>query len=102
MREQVRRVAAGEYEIFIDTYEEVEQIRNQILVPEGLRIEIKTHSRNIIVASGGPEWREEISSIGDIEYALPEGLSNVENGLGYMLGIVSKTIPYFPSDACFE
>jgi hypothetical protein len=102
LREQVRRVAAGEYEIFIDTYEEVEKIRNQILVPEGLRIEIKTHSRDIFVASGGPEWRDEISSIGDLEYALPEGLSNIENGLGYMVGIVSKTIPYFPSNNCFE
>lgn len=102
IRENARRVAAGEYEIFIDTYEEIEQIRNSIVVPEDSRIEIKTYSRKLFVASGGPEWREEITSIGDIEYALPEGLSNVENGLGFMMGVVSKTVPYFPSDNCFE
>lgn len=102
LRESARRVAAGEYEIFIDTYDEVQRIRNQQLIPAGGRIEIRTYSRNLFVASGGPEWQDEITSIGDIEYALPEGLSNVENGLGYMLGIVSKTVPYFPTDACFE
>lgn len=31
--------------------------------------------------------------------ALPDGISNVENGVGYLTGIVSKTIPY---DECFE
>jgi hypothetical protein len=44
------------------------------------------------------EWNEEIIILDDVLYALPEGISNVENGLGYMFGMVSKTIPY---ESCF-
>jgi hypothetical protein len=49
---------------------------------------------SVFVAAGGPEWDEEIPTIEDLEYALPESASNIKNGVGYMLGIVSKTIPY--------
>ncbi|MDX1637743.1 MAG: hypothetical protein R3281_07225 [Balneolaceae bacterium] len=50
--------------------------------------------RYIFVAAAGREWIPDIGSLGDIEYALPEGLSNVENGLGYLVGIVNKKVPY--------
>lgn len=60
-------------------------------LPEG---EIVDSERTIFVAAGGPEWNEEIPSIEDLEYALPETASNIKNGVGYMLGIVSKTIPF--------
>lgn len=51
--------------------------------------------RHIFIASGGPEWidYEELKSLDDLVYALPETASNVENGVGYVIGIVSKTIP---------
>lgn len=55
--------------------------------------------RQVFVASGGPEWDEDITSLDDLVYALPEGVSNVENGLGYVVGIVSKTIPF---ESCFD
>jgi hypothetical protein len=72
-------------------------IRNQ-LVTSGAGATIVVISRDIFVASGGPEWNEEIIILDDVLYALPEGISNVENGLGYMFGMVSKTIPY---ESCF-
>lgn len=50
--------------------------------------------RQIFVAAGGPEWNDEIPPLSDLEYnAFPERFSNVENGIGYLIGIVSKTIP---------
>lgn len=55
--------------------------------------------RQIFIASGGPEWNEEISSMGDIVYNLPQSFSNVEGGVGYLIGIVSKTIPF---KGCFN
>ncbi|GAA5520829.1 hypothetical protein LQ318_03755 [Aliifodinibius salicampi] len=60
-------------------------------LPEG---EVVEFERTVFVAAGGPEWNEEIPSIEDLEYALPETASNIKNGVGYMLGIVSKTIPF--------
>lgn len=50
--------------------------------------------RQIFVAVAGPEWNEEIPDMSDLVYAQMEGFSNVENGLGYMVGVYSKIIPY--------
>lgn len=50
--------------------------------------------RQFFVAAGGPEWDENISSIDDLEYFLDGTASNVENGLGYVVGIDSKWVPY--------
>lgn len=55
--------------------------------------------RQIFVASGGPEWNEEIPSMNDLVYNLPASFSNVEGGVGYLIGIVSKTIPF---KGCFN
>ncbi|MDX1640448.1 MAG: hypothetical protein R3220_02035 [Balneolaceae bacterium] len=50
--------------------------------------------RQIFIASGGPEWLESIANFEDQIYGLPQEVSNVENGVGYVIGIVSKTIPF--------
>lgn len=50
--------------------------------------------RQIFIASGGPDWMESIIDLEDQIYALPQVVSNVENGVGYVIGIVSKTIPF--------
>lgn len=50
--------------------------------------------RQFFVAAAGPEWNDEISSITDIEYFINSTASNVENGLGYIVGIDSKWVPY--------
>lgn len=55
--------------------------------------------RQVFVASGGPAWNEEIPSLNDLEYATGVGVSNVERGVGYVVGIVSKTIPF---KGCFN
>lgn len=50
--------------------------------------------RQFFVAAAGPEWNDEISSIDDLEYFINSTSSNVENGLGYIVGIDSKWVPY--------
>lgn len=50
--------------------------------------------RQFFVAAGGPEWDDKIPSTEDLEYFLDNTASNVENGLGYVVGIDSKFVPY--------
>lgn len=49
--------------------------------------------QQIFIASAGPDFHY-FPSIDEKIVALPEGISNVENGTGYLAGLVSKTIPY--------
>lgn len=52
-------------------------------------------SKHVYIASAGPEWIEDIDKLSDVEFGLPDGVSsNVENGAGYVVGILSKTMPY--------
>ncbi|MDR9364594.1 MAG: hypothetical protein RI575_04615 [Balneolaceae bacterium] len=62
-------------------------------------LEVEFLDHQIFVASGGPEWREDLGDLRDIEYSLPEEISNVEDGTGYMFGIVSKSIPF---ESCYD
>ena len=62
-------------------------------------LEVEYLDHQVYVVSGGPEWREDFADLKDIEYSLPEVISNVENGTGYMFGIVSKSIPF---ENCFD
>lgn len=50
--------------------------------------------KQFFVAAAGPEWNDDISSIDDLEYFINSTSSNVENGLGYVIGIDSKYVPY--------
>ncbi|MEX0647886.1 MAG: hypothetical protein WEA56_10400 [Balneolaceae bacterium] len=54
--------------------------------------------QQIFIASAGPGFHY-FPSIDEKMVALPEGISNVVNGVGYLAGLVSKTIPY---ESCFE
>lgn len=54
--------------------------------------------KQVWVASAGPGWLY-FPEIDDNVIALPDGISNVENGTGYVIGIISKTVPLF---SCFE
>jgi len=49
-------------------------------------------NRQIFVASAGPGWPD-FDSLDEIVETLPDGVSNIENGVGYLAGIVSKIIP---------
>lgn len=84
----------GAYSFFIEPAREMEQI-----LAESQALEIQVLHRQIYVAAGGPEWDDGIASLSDLVYALPGGFSNVENGLGYMVGIDSKIIPF---ESCFD
>lgn len=57
------------------------------------------YKRQVYVASGGPEWIDDFASMEDIVYNLPKSFSNVEGGVGYLVGIVSKTIPF---KSCYD
>ncbi len=52
----------------------------------------------VFAASAGPDWVD-FSVIDDEIIELPEGISNIENGVGYLTGIVSKTVPF---RTCFD
>ncbi len=54
--------------------------------------------KQIFVAAGGPGWPP-MGSIDENLISMPEGVSNVDNGAGYLAGIVSKTLPY---KSCFD
>ncbi|MFH5831003.1 hypothetical protein [Halalkalibaculum sp. DA3122] len=78
---------SGGYTVTIDPIRE----REHINVPDG---DARLTERYLWVASGGPEWVEGVDSLDNITYTLPEGFSNVTDGLGYVVGIISKKIPY--------
>lgn len=48
----------------------------------------------IFVAVAGPDWVD-FSVLDDRVIELPDGVSNIENGVGYLVGVVSKTIPFY-------
>lgn len=74
----------GAYYAFNIWERELTQIEQSVGASE---IEIAT--RQFFVAAGGPEWDDSLSSINDLEYFLDGTGSNVENGLGYVVGISS-------------
>ncbi len=89
----------GVYSIFLEPELEEDKVvdQSQPLLNAGAEMEILY--RQIYVASAGPDWNENIESLDDISYALPGSYSNVENGLGYMVGVSSKIVPY---ESCFN
>lgn len=84
----------GSYMVELKPDEEKEFIMDESLVLSipGGRIEFLEHQ--IFTASAGPEWDDDIATIDDLVYNLPDGFSNVENGLGYLVGIFSRNVPF--------
>lgn len=87
------RRASGELMIEIDPREDTNMLG--ILLGNTPR---STFHQQIFIASAGPGFHD-FPSIDEKIVALPEGVSNVVNGVGYLAGLVSKTIPY---ESCFE
>lgn len=54
---------------------------------------INIQHRQIYIVSAGPDWID-FPEIDEAIIALPDGVSNVENGVGYVVGVIRKTIPY--------
>lgn len=96
-REEIEERGANDYVVNINTISERRQLNEQF--PNTAGAETTLLGRQIFVASAGPEWDENIPSFDDLRYALPDVASNVENGVGYLIGIASKSIPY---KNCFD
>lgn len=86
--------ALGSYVVELDPDSEKELIMDDSIVlsqPDG---KIEFLENQIFVASAGPEWDPAVSDIDDLVYFLPDGFSNISDGLGYMVGIFSRNIPF--------
>lgn len=90
-RNDAEKLGDGRYRIPVQPDEDRQQMNSEVFLPDSGEIQVL--HRQIFVAAGGPEWNKDISSLDDLIYALPGGFSNVENGLGYIVGIDSKLIP---------
>lgn len=84
---------SGEYMIFINPSKDRETIGS--LIGDNPHT---TYPMQIFIASAGPEFRH-FPMIDQREAVIPERISNITNGIGYLAGIVSKTIPY---EMCLE
>jgi hypothetical protein len=84
----------GAYVADVVCEEEEEVVLREFNVPSFFESDVELLDQQIYVAVAGPEWNEEIPSFDDLIYAQPDYISNIENGLGYMVGIYSKVIPY--------
>lgn len=93
-RRFTREIAPGEYQVRVNPNRDLILIRGQIPLPPRGGFDIEIIQRQVYVASGGPEWNEEIISLEDLIYALPDIFSNIENGVGYLIGVKGKAIPY--------
>ncbi len=69
--------------------------RNQVQDNGGNNTEVL--QRQFYAAWAGPEWNDSLTLVDDYEYFLNDNNSNVENGLGYVVGIDSK---WFPVGTC--
>ena len=83
----------GKRVVEMDIFDDIESISRSYApdVEDALELFNITH-KQVWVASAGPDWLF-FPDIDDNVIALPDGISNVENGTGYVIGIVSKTVP---------
>lgn len=84
----------GAYVADVVFEEEEDAVLKEFNVPSFFGFDVELLDQQIYVAVAGPEWDEEIPTMDDLVYSQPGILSNIENGLGYMVGIYSKVIPY--------
>ncbi|MEX2601182.1 MAG: hypothetical protein WD355_06005 [Balneolaceae bacterium] len=89
------RTSSGDIHIVIESLEEYEELLNYTTFPVSARNYLSTPEirQQIFIAVGGSDYLD-FSTIDEKIISLPEGVSNIENGIGYLAGIVSKTIPY--------
>jgi len=82
------------YSVNIDPMNDMERIARYFHPDfnEALAL-FKVIKRQVFVASAGPDWLK-FSDLDDMLISLPDGISNIMNGTGYMVGVVSKTIPF--------
>ena len=64
-------------------------------------VPLQTVRIDVTVAAAGPDWPD-FTSIDEETFALPDVVSNVENGVGYLGGIISKTRTMFDTGIPFD
>ena len=95
--EEVSRVQ-GEFWVFVDRSGDESDINARFLIAR-----LQTLSIKITVAAAGPDWPD-LTEIDRETLALPDVVSNIEDGVGFLGGIISKTFfwPGFePTDEAF-
>lgn len=89
----------GFHELEINTMRDIERIARIYHPDFDEAITFFTPQRaQVWVASAGPGWLF-FPEIDENIVTLADGISNVENGTGYLIGIVSKTVPL---ESCFD
>lgn len=89
----------GKRLVEMETIDDIESISRFYSSDIGEALElINIIHKQVWVASAGPGWLF-FPDIDENVVALPDGISNVENGAGYVIGIISKTVPL---QSCFE
>lgn len=91
------RTASGNFEFVIDPGED-EEFLDRFGLASGPPSQFRVIKKQIYIASAGPDWHH-FPSLDEKVIALPEGISNIRNGVGYLAGIVSKTVP---RKSCFD
>lgn len=89
------RQASGEFVIRMDPREDTRALQ---AIGGPLFDGSMIADRRVFIASAGPGFHP-FPFLDENVTALPGGISNIENGTGYVAGIVSKTIPY---ESCFD
>ncbi|MDZ7719784.1 MAG: hypothetical protein U5K72_13290 [Balneolaceae bacterium] len=94
IRQTLRNTYAfyGAYSAFSNWEEQLGQIEQSIG-----QADYSIEGALVFLAAGGPEWDENFTSIDDLEYFLDGTASNVENGLGYVVGIDGR---WFRQSTC--
>lgn len=84
-------VPDGSYQVLIQPWMNIESFGTSIdMIPK--------ENLNIFIAAATRDFPD-FAAVDEITISFPGGVSNVEKGIGYVGGIVSKTIPY---RSCFD
>lgn len=92
---QARRIGADQYlvpvsdDVLLNAVSDLEDIG-----------EIEITNCKFVVAKGGPNYRD-FSNLSDNEITIPNSLSNVSNGTGFVTTVKTKRVQY-PSNICLE
>ncbi|MEX0894538.1 MAG: hypothetical protein WDZ36_02175 [Balneolaceae bacterium] len=83
-------IAAGYFRVAIDLSEDLRML--SLMNPGVSPAQLISSDSKIYITSAGPDYHF-FGSLSEKVIALPDGVSNIEKGLGYLAGIVSKTVP---------
>lgn len=99
LENSIRTVSPFEgYEVSIDPEQDYGYLNTFYRLNPPVQIEdyiqaSSPYNPKIFIAAAGPDF-DDFITIDEQIINLPEGVTNIEHGVGYLAGIVSKTIPY--------